>query len=97
MKDFFKEHKAGIITTLVMFVSLVLALVGEPGSAIQGPGGWMIVRTIALAWSVILAVGTFTKWTWPKEFKNLNMLKWIALWILFWQVMASFYVADWCA
>jgi hypothetical protein len=46
MKKLFKEHGARILTVLILAASLILALAGQPGHAIAGSGGWLIVRTL---------------------------------------------------
>ena len=94
MKKFFKEHGAGMLTVLILAASLVLALAGEPSAAITNPGGWLLVRGITLVWSVVVSIGSYSKWRKP-VFNN-SMYKWIAIWIIFWQVLAIFYIQEWC-
>lgn len=94
IKNFIKDNGAGLLTVLLLVVFLVLALAGEPNDAIKGAGGWLLVRAITLVWSVIVAVGSYSKWKVPTW--NKNLLYWIITWVVFWQAMASFYVNDWC-
>ena len=103
MKKIIKEYGSGLVNVVMFVVSLVLMLSPEPGSAITGPGGWMLVRLVAFIWSLVMGVGVASKWKMfiPmfKElltFKNKNLIKWIVLWIVFVQIMATFFIAEWC-
>jgi hypothetical protein len=121
MKNFLKDNGPGLITVAVLVISLFLALSGEPGPIIKEGAGWAIVRGITLVWSILVAIGSYSKWIyfgkgikelvnnikgiksavntgWKHSyFQSFSLIMWVITWIICWQVMASFYVADWCA
>lgn len=63
MKNFLKDYGIGLVNIAIFAVSMVLMLSVAPGTMITGKGGWMVVRAIVLAWSTVMALGTYSNWT----------------------------------
>jgi hypothetical protein len=119
-----KNIKPFLITAGFFLASLGVMLEVEPHEIIKSSP--LLVRVITLVWAVILAVGSYSKWTAlgtaiselvadlmsiPADIKasvkkegntarnymnTAPLLLWTLCWVVGSQIMASFYIADWC-
>ncbi len=86
-----------VLIAAIVLLPLIWGLAVEPNSVIQQNHlGWLYVRLIVLASSVVLAAITYGGYKVGEYLKDMTFLKWAAWWVIAFQVMTSWYVAEWC-
>jgi len=102
-----QKWKIALIAILA-FAPLVFGMAVEPSDWIQhNSSAWLVVRLgIVLPLSIVLSLITyygvnvktaFDNENLPASLRDVNALAWTGWWIFCFQIMATFYVADWCA